>query len=158
MFRHEWAAKEKLKEQESVAAAAAAAAAEEAALEEAEMNAPAGVHFGTLPATRAAAGATADPSGTVAGDLSTSAAGLQKVGLTFHHVSKEAPHSRSTSSSGFGCTADLLDLFATCSQACNHDDIGVGAGGAHWASHILREENQRVNLRCVITDDQAAHQ
>ncbi len=87
LFRHEWAAKEKLKEQESAAAAAAAAAAEEAALEEAEMNAPAGVHFGTLPATRAAAGATADPSGTVAGDLSTSAAGLQKVGLTFDVMS-----------------------------------------------------------------------
>ena len=78
-YRHEWAAKEKAKEEEKAAAAAAAAAAEEAALEEAEMNAPAGVHFGTLPATRTAAGATADPAGAVAGDLSTSAAGLQKV-------------------------------------------------------------------------------
>ena len=42
------------------------------------MNAPAGVHFGALPATRTA-DASADPAGAVAGDLSTSAAGLQQV-------------------------------------------------------------------------------
>ncbi|KAK9844482.1 hypothetical protein WJX74_003045 [Apatococcus lobatus] len=75
--RHEWAAKEKLKEEEKAKQEAAALAAEEAALEEAEMNAPAGVHFGALPATRTG-GASADPAGAVAGDLSTSAAGLQQ--------------------------------------------------------------------------------
>ena len=85
MCRHEWAAKEKAEEENKAAQAAAAAAAEEAALEEAEMNAPAGVHYGSLPATRLAGGtsevASADPAGAVAGDLSTSAAGLQQVSI-----------------------------------------------------------------------------
>lgn len=85
--RHEWAAKEKAKEEEKAKQEAAALAAEEAALEEAEMNAPAGVHFGALPATRTGGGSqSADPAGAVAGDLSTSAAGLQQASAAAVHA------------------------------------------------------------------------